>query len=98
MQVNPGLLRTAMSHQRRDDRQIDAAIHEMSCETMSQGSRRDRVGKTRATRGGAHDLADVVHAQPTLADRGPKQRPALAVIEELGEQLGIDGFWYRHRT
>jgi hypothetical protein len=27
---------------------------------------------------------------------GPEKSPSLAKIEHVGQELGVDGFWYRH--
>ena len=100
VQIDAGLLWAAMAHQRGDDGEIDATIHQMRSEAVPQRAWRHVCRRRPARRDGAADnLADVaLRAIAVLRLLGPKQRAALAVLQKIGEQLRVDRFRDRHGT
>src|SRR5208282_5787753 len=98
MQVDTGLLRTAMSHQRGNNGEIDAAIHQVRRETVPQCAGRDAGSQTSARRSYGHDLAYVVNSQPPFTSAGSKQRPAFSVLQQISEQLCVECFRDRNRA
>ena len=98
MQVDASLLWTSMAHQRSNDGDVDAPIHQVSCERVSQRTRCHVVRQAGTTGSGANDLTNVIHSKATLADVGSEQRAALTVVQKIGEQLGVYRFRDRNDT
>jgi len=96
MQVHARLLGAAMPHERGDHGKIDTAIHQVRGEGVAQRPGRDRRGKTGAADGGAYHLAYIDRADTPAQMRGTKERAALAMIEQIGEQLVVDPIWDGH--
>ena len=81
-----------MAHQRGNDSEIDATIHQMSRETVPQRARRD-VGRSPAR---AAAVATISHTSSSRKRRlcvlVRNSGPRLPCSSKIGEQLGIERF------
>lgn len=78
-----------MSHQRGDDGQIDATIHQVRGKTVPQGAWGNVVSQSRTRCSGRDNLANIVAPQASLMNAGAKQRPAFSVLQQISQQLGV---------
>jgi len=74
-----------MSHEGGDDREVDAAIHQMGGETVAQRARGDACAKPGTGGSSADHRADVLGRDPPHLDRGTKQGATLATLEQVGQ-------------
>src|SRR5690349_11600034 len=90
MQVHAGLLRAAMAHQRSNDREVDATVHQVRGESVAQRPGGNAGSQSGAYCSSADDLTNVLGRDSAVLHASAKQRPALAMIEQVGQQLGVD--------
>jgi hypothetical protein len=98
MEIDAGLLWTAMSHQGGNDGKIDAAIHQMRSEAMSQRSGCDVGGQISSCCSGADNRAYVLYAQSPFTNVRPEQWAAFSALQQIGKQFREDGLWNRNRA
>ena len=97
MQVDAGLLRAAMAHQRGDHTEVDTAIHEVRGIAVAERLGLDVGGKAGTRDRTAHHVGHVLVGQAPLLCNGSKQRSApAAALVQVGEQLGVHGVGHRH--
>jgi hypothetical protein len=98
MEINAGLLWTAMSHQGGNDGKIDAAIHQMRSEAVPQRSRCDVGRQISSGCSGAHNLAYVIYSESTFTNVRPEQWTAFSALQQIGKQFREDGLWNGNRA
>ena len=77
-----------MTHEGGNDRKIHAAIHQVRCEAVAQGTR-SHAGAKPCTRGDIRDHgADIFVGDAPFQESSSKQRASLTSLQQVRQQLG----------